>query len=80
MKISDTLILIIVVSICLSFFINSILFTWEATRRSADDIAKIQFAKKQMSESLKWEVEQCKESGGIPNFYGGGKAVNCKTK
>ena len=38
---SETNKIIITVSVCISFIVNSIMFGWELTRRTADDLVKI---------------------------------------
>lgn len=70
----------ITITLCLCLLINSILFTWEATRRSADDVVKINIskpAKLELSDSAK--IKSCIDSGGMPN-YDGGDFMDCRRK
>ena len=73
--------LIILVAISISFLLNSILFGWEATRRNADDVAKINQSYQYTGErvSLEEKIKSCLDGGGLPN-YDGGTFSDCKKK
>ena len=48
------------------FIIISIMFTWEATRRSADDVAKINQSHR---EATFEKIQSCIDGGGMPAYY-----------
>lgn len=55
--------LLITITLCSSFLVNSILFGWEATRRPAEDFPK-------MSAETARQEENCIQAGGLPNYHG----------
>lgn len=79
MTTNDTLKIIIVVTISLSFLINSVLFGWEATRRSAEDVATINNSKQIINndEDTSAKIQSCVDGGGLPNYHKG-HFVDCK--
>lgn len=77
MEFNKIAILIIVITLCFSFSLNSLLFVWEATRRSADDVAKINQSARQIEENIAEKVQSCIDGGGIPDYYNG-KFQDCK--
>ena len=65
---SETNKIIITVGVVIAFVTNAIMFGWEATRRSADDLVKINqkdFSDEQLS-------KKCADEGGktVENGYG----------
>ena len=69
---------IIIITLCLSFLINSIMFGWEATRRDANNVAKINQSNPCFENKDTSHKEQlCIDGGGMPN-YSNGKFVDCK--
>ena len=73
----ETIILIVVITLCFSFALNSIFFGWEATRRSADDVVKINYSERDPYEEFSEEIQSCIDGGGLPNYYQG-KFQDCK--
>ena len=79
---SNEIKIIITITACLSFLANSLMFGWEATRRTADEIYKINqsmfspFKGSTLNDSDK--IKSCLDGGGMPN-YNGGVFVDCKT-
>lgn len=65
--------IIIAVAFSASFFINSIFFTQEATRRSADDVAKI---RKVTNSTI--TKSTCLKLGGIAK-YEDGHFIKCES-
>lgn len=78
---NDTNKIIVVVTLSVSFLINSLMFGWEATRRSADEIYKINqsvfspFKGSSLTDNDK--IKSCLDGGGMPN-YQSGTFVDCK--
>jgi hypothetical protein len=62
--------IIITVAVCISFVVNSIMATWEQTRRSADEIAKIKLADTNAQ-------EVCRKNGGKPFLADNGEMKSC---
>lgn len=73
----ETIILIVVITLCFSFALNSLLFVWETTRRSADDVAKIIQSRKRAQQDYSEEIQSCINGGGIPDYYQG-EFQDCK--
>lgn len=67
---------IITSTLCASFLVNSIMFGWEATRRTADDVAKINTSQRIVVDSSSKE-QACIDGGGMPDYYDG-KFSDCK--
>lgn len=67
------IILTIIIFVGFSFLVNSILITESQTRRTADEIAKIETVK---TLKLLKSAEICKESGGIATVYS--NSIDCK--
>ena len=65
--------IIVVTALSLSFLVNTIMFTYEATRRSADDLVKIESVKVQ--DDTKARV--CKEQGGETRYSLDGAFIGC---
>ena len=74
--------LIIIITLCISFFVNSILLVSEGTRRTAEELKVVNEIKSQEKESkhnrLLSEAELCVESGGRPEFSNTGDSTDCK--
>lgn len=68
---------IITIAICLSFLVNSILFTVKETRRPADDLVKINSSSVDYQRANSERV--CAESGNRP-IYSSGEFINCEKK
>ena len=77
MEFNKIVILIVIITICFSFALNSIFFGWEATRRSADDVAKINQSNTYQQENVVEKVQSCIDGGGIPDYYQG-EFQDCK--
>ena len=71
---------IIIASLCFSFIVNSIMFGWEATRRSAEDETKIMSAqsiKQLLSQENQTLADMCLKANGKPEIGNDGR-MNCK--
>lgn len=77
MEFNKIVILIVIITLCLSFALNSIFFGWEATRRSADDVVKINHSLRHIEENVAEKIQSCIDGGGIPDYYQG-KFQDCK--
>lgn len=68
--------ILVTVTLCISFLINSLMFGWEATRRSGDEIMKIN------SSSLvdvDAREDACIRADGVPSYFRG-KFQDCSEK
>ena len=70
---SETNKIIIVVGIVFSFSVNAIMFGWEATRRTADDLVKIN-NKENNTDILS---KKCHDEGGKVVINGYGNYARC---
>ncbi len=71
---------IIVVGVVFSFVINSIMFGWEATRRNADDVAKINSKVDIDKQEVQRKAKECLDAGGLPDYFTSGDWENCDKK
>ena len=62
--------IIIVVGIVFSFVVNSIMFGWEATRRNADEIVKINAKVMVDRVEVQRKAKECVDAGGLPKYNG----------
>lgn len=77
-KVGNIILIIVVSSLCFSFIINSFMFVSEATRRTADEIQKINISSYQeYYEAIRYQTEKCVEAGGLPEIASDGK-LNCR--
>ena len=72
--------IIIVVGIVFSFIVNSIMFGWEATRRNADDVVKINSKVGIDEQEVQRKAKECLDAGGLPDYYDTGAWENCDKK
>lgn len=74
---SETNKTIIIIFLGFVALINLTMAFWAFTRRSADDLVKIEKAHWDIvKEKLGKEAQDCKESGGIVEYYS--ESINCK--
>lgn len=71
-------------TVCFIAIMMTTMFTWEATRRSADEWAKINQSNFQVVNSsdiltTKDKIQSCIDGGGVPN-YDGGFFADCRIK
>lgn len=71
---------IIVVSLCIAFIVNSIMFGWEATRRSADELQKIEIINLMPQAEIIRKGKECVKAGGLPDYYDDGSWQRCEQK
>lgn len=66
----------VVLTLCVSFLINSVNITRKYTRRTADELVKISGIDREKSEKVE---RDCVANGGKPYYYGG-HATDCDYK
>ena len=74
---SETNKIIIVFSLCSAFVVNAVMFGWEATRRSADEMVKRNQAGNIDKKEVERKAKECIGAGGLPDYYDNGNWENC---
>lgn len=69
--------IIITSTLCFIAIMTSMMFSWEATRRSSDEWAKIYTSKIEKTIPDEEKIKSCIDGGGIPN-YDSGHFMDCR--
>ena len=77
---NDTNKTIVVVGVMISFVINTIMFGWEATRKTADELVKITSVQTIDWIEVQRKAKECVDAGGLPDYFPNGNWENCNKK